>query len=98
MMEIKQVDQGHEIIFEAYDGAERLGHMVCSWTKQGSELLILHTLVEPKHEGKGIGSALLDSVVDFARQQDKKISTVCSFVIAKFRQSDAYDDVKAHKD
>ncbi|MCR5078117.1 MAG: N-acetyltransferase [Prevotella sp.] len=93
-MEIKQTEQGQGGLFEAYEGEERMGYMSYEW-EDDSRFAITHTVVEPSHQGKGIAAALLDSAADYARENGKKIHAVCSFVVAKFRRSAAYDDVKA---
>lgn len=93
-MEIKHIEKGHEGSFAAYEGEERIGHMDYVW-EGDSQFGILHTLVEPAHEGKGVAGALLDYAANFARENNKKIHAVCPYVVAKFARSSAYDDVKA---
>ena len=84
MMEIKRTENGREGIFEAFDGQERMGYMSYTWDND-EQMAIEHTVVDP---------ALLDEAVCYARQNHKKIRAVCSFVVAKFQKSSAYDDVK----
>lgn len=94
-MEFKQVEKGREGLFMAHDGEHSMGYMSYVWEGKDNDLFaIRHTVVEPKYEGKGVASALLNHAVDFARKNNKKIRAVCPFVSAKFSKSDAYDDVK----
>ncbi|MDD7461860.1 MAG: GNAT family N-acetyltransferase [Prevotella sp.] len=93
-MEIKKTEKGTEGLIVGYDGDEQMGYISYVWESE-EVMNIQHTIVDPKHEGKGVASALLNYAVDFARQNNKKIQTSCSFVQAKFNRSGAYDDVKA---
>lgn len=93
-MEIKKIEKGTEGLIAGYDGDERTGYISYVW--ESDEVMnIQHTVVAPKHEGKGVASALFNYAVDFARQNNKKIQTSCSFVQAKLNKNDAYNDVKA---
>ena len=94
MMEIKRIEQGSEGIFEAFDGQERMGYMSYTWDSD-EQMAIEHTVVDPAFGGRGVASKLLDYAADYARENHKKIRAVCSFVVAKFAKSSAYDDVKA---
>ena len=78
MMEIKRTEQGSEGLFEAFDGQERMGYMSYTWDND-EQMAIEHTVVDPAFGG---------------RENHKKIRAVCSFVVAKFAKSSAYDDVK----
>mgnify|MGYP002740281143 CR=1 FL=1 len=93
-MEIKRKENGHEGLFEAFDGQERMGYISYMWDN-GEQMAIEHTVVDPAFGGRGVASKLLDYAADYARENHKKIRAVCSFVVAKFAKSSAYDDVKA---
>ena len=93
-MEIKRKENGREGIFEAFDGQERMGYMSYTWDND-EQMAIEHTVVDSAFSGRGVASALLDEAVCYAREHHKKIRAVCSFVVAKFQKSSAYDDVKA---
>ncbi len=53
-----------------------------------------HTWTNPEARGKGVATALLDGLADFARQSGAKIVPVCKFVVQSFRDNpDKYRDV-----
>lgn len=93
-MEIKRTEHGSKGLFEAFDGQERMGYMSYTWDSD-EQMTIEHTVVDPAFGGRGVASKLLDYAADYARENHKKIHAVCSFVVAKFAKSSAYDDVKA---
>ena len=95
MMEIKRTEQDSEGLFEAFDGQERMGYMSYTWDND-EQMAIEHTVVDPAFGGRGVASELLNYAADYARENHKKIRAVCSFVVAKFAKSSAYDDVKAN--
>jgi predicted GNAT family acetyltransferase len=90
----EHVDDGKNGVFYAVDGEDRLGKITYVWL-DAQKILIDHTIVDPAHGGKGVGGALLDKAVSFAREKELKIVPQCSFVVKKFASSDAFDDVKA---
>lgn len=57
-------------------------------------LIANHTFVNPKYRGKGIAQVLLESLVKYARENQKKIEAVCTYVQKKFQDSKGYDDLK----
>lgn len=54
-----------------------------------------HTVVEPQHEGKGIGSALVRSALDAERAADRTIVPRCPFVKAYIDRHPDYADLIA---
>jgi predicted GNAT family acetyltransferase len=45
-----------------------------------SDVALLHTVVPPELEGRGLGSRLAEAAVAWARAQDLEVVPVCSFV------------------
>ena len=80
--------------FVAFEGEERVGYISYEWVDNNC-FAILHTVVSPEHKGKGIAKILLDAAADYARNHNKKIKDVCSFVTVQFERNDKYNDVKA---
>lgn len=48
----------------------------------------------PISYSKGVAKQLLDRLADYARENGYKMEAVCSYVVAAFEKSDAYNDVK----
>ena len=56
-------------------------------------IIINHTFVSTELRGQNIGGQLIKRVVDFARNENKKIIPQCSFAIKEFNEKKEYDDV-----
>ena len=53
-----------------------------------------HTYVSDKLRGQGVAKQLLIKQRSYARENGYKMKAVCSYVVARFEKSDAYNDVK----
>ena len=64
------------------------------YRREGDRVLFTHTLVEPAHEGRGLGSKLAAYALDDVKSRGLKAVPKCSF-IAKFaqRHGEEYADV-----
>lgn len=58
-----------------------------------TKFIIEHTIVNPAHEGKGLGKQLVNASVDFARQNHYKILPLCPYAKKVMEHSDDYKDV-----
>lgn len=65
-----------------------------TWQQNGSVMVMDHTYVSDKLRGQGVAKQLLDQAASYARENDYKMKAVCSYVVAAFEKSDAYNDVK----
>lgn len=54
------------------------------------------TVVNPSLRGQGIAKELLDTLVNYARQENLKIKPECSYVVKAFERYGEYKDVIAH--
>ena len=62
----------------------------------GEEKIIIdHTFVSPEHRGQGLANKLVKEVVQYARENDKKIVPACSFAQTEFKRVKDYSDVLA---
>ena len=78
--------------FYALDGEEELGEMEVSIS--GDNMIVYHTEVVPKAEGKGLAKQLLATMVDYARKNDLKVIPLCPYVNAQFkRRPEDYADI-----
>jgi predicted GNAT family acetyltransferase len=70
--------------FYIMDGDEQLGEMAISVS--GNDLSVYHTEVAAKAEGKGLAKKLLESMVNYARNNKLKVIPYCPFVLAQFKR------------
>lgn len=78
--------------FELVDGDKQLGKIV--WTLESDVMVMNGTLVDGSLRGQDYGTKLLDAAAEYAREYDYKMEAVCPYVVKKFEQSTAYDDLK----
>jgi len=70
------------------------GHIAFSEYKRGEGLLtIMHTEVPKELEGRGIGSALIQGVLDTARTQGLKVKPLCPFASSYIERHPDYADL-----
>ena len=60
-------------------------------------IIIDHTFVTNELRGQNVGKQLIKKVVDFARQENKKIIPQCSFAKNEFIRNNEYNDVLFNK-
>jgi len=58
-------------------------------------ITIDHTGVPPEYEGRGIAARLVNKAIADAREQDFRITPVCSYVVAQFRRHPEWADLRA---
>jgi len=79
-------------VFIIKDGQKKLGEMVIAIS--GDLMTVYHTEVFGEAEGKGLGTDLLNAMVDHARKFNLKVIPLCVFVLAQFkRHPGLYEDV-----
>ncbi|MGE8035107.1 GNAT family N-acetyltransferase [Lysinibacillus sp. KCTC 33748] len=86
----QQADKKHAFVYE--QEGERLAEI--TWQQKGQVMVMDHTYVSDKLRGQGVAKKLLDHAAAYAREQGNKMEAVCSYVVAAFEKSDAYNDVK----
>jgi predicted GNAT family acetyltransferase len=90
-IQLKLEPNGKGAFFVDRDG-ERLAEMVVSIDEKN--ITVYHTEVSNKLKGEGMGTKLLNTMVDYARQHHLRVIALCPFVSAQFkRHSDLYADV-----
>lgn len=68
------------------------------YERRGRTLVLVHTEVPPEFEGRGIGSFLVKSVLDEARDGGLVIAPVCPFVRSFIRENPEYRDLVSFDD
>lgn len=61
--------------------------------KDNDTIVIDHTFVSKELRGKNIGQLLVEKVVNFARENNKKVITQCWFAEKEFEQNKDYQDL-----
>jgi predicted GNAT family acetyltransferase len=58
------------------------GHVAAraEYRRQGDVITLVHTVVEPGHEGEGLGSKLAQHVLQDIRQRGLKVVAQCKFM------------------
>lgn len=75
------------------EGGEKLAEI--TYVDSGDqEITIDHTFVSEKLRGQKIGNALVERVVQFARENNVKVVPQCSFAVKVFADESSYEDVK----
>ena len=72
---------------------ERVGEL--TYTLAGSRMTILHTEVARSLRGGGAAARLLESAVQWARSENLKIASRCSYASAVLARTPAYADVRS---
>ena len=70
--------------YEIHLGSELAGFV--TYHAQPGLITALHTEVEPAHEGRGIGSRLVEGMLDDLRSRGLRVLPICPFVRAYVRR------------
>lgn len=64
-----------------------------AYRREGDRITFTHTVVEPEHEGAGVGSALARAALEGARAAGLRVVPQCPFVAAWIRRHPDYADL-----
>jgi uncharacterized protein len=70
---------------------------VLSYRRHDGALDLLHTEVDPRARGRGVGRALVRQVLDEARGRGDQVIATCPFVTAFIREHHDYQDLLLHR-
>ncbi|MCQ1578124.1 GNAT family N-acetyltransferase [Streptomyces parvus] len=90
-MESHVTDNPDESRYEIFDGGERAGFV--EYHRFRDEIAFLHTEIDPRFGGRGLGGALARSVLDEARKQELKVLPFCPFIRGWLRKHPEYTDL-----
>lgn len=82
---------GHGEFFIVREG-KRIAELTYSSAGE-SAVVVGHTWVDPTHRGGTLAPSLVDAVVAWAREGNRKIVPACSYVRRVFSSSHKFDDV-----
>ena len=66
---------------------------IAEYTLPAGKIMFTHTEVPPKHEGKGIGSALIRFALSSARGRGLKVIPICPFFAAYMKKHEEVQDL-----
>jgi predicted GNAT family acetyltransferase len=84
-------DRPAELRYEIEVDGEVAGFLL--YRREPGVLELVHTDVDPKWEGKGVGAALVQGALDDARVRRLKVRPFCPFVRAYLRRHPEYEDL-----
>lgn len=87
-----QVNDSKGVFFIENEDGKRLAEMTYSRTN-ATMIIVDHTEVDPSLGGQGVGRALLDALVQWARATDTKVVPLCPFAKAQFDKDRSIRDV-----
>lgn len=91
-MQVRTSDNPSRSRFEVYADDELVGF--ADYRISGDRISITHTETEPRLRGRGLASALIRSVLDFARSHGLAVLPFCPFVSSFIeRNAAAYLDL-----
>lgn len=61
--------------------------------QNGEDITIEHTFVSEQLRGQNVARQLLKTVVDYAREKNKRIIPICSFAKSELNKNNEYKDV-----
>jgi predicted GNAT family acetyltransferase len=86
-------DRPNELRYEIEEDGEVAGFLM--YRIEPGVLELVHTDVDPKWEGKGVGAALVKGALDDVRARGLKVRPYCPFVAAYIRRHPEYEDLVA---
>jgi predicted GNAT family acetyltransferase len=84
-------DRPEELRYEIEEDGEVAGFI--AYRRDDGVITMVHTDVDPKWEGKGVGSALARGALDDVRARGLKVRPLCPFVAAFIKRHPEYDDL-----
>jgi len=91
-MEIEQFNRESKGFFKASEDGKEAGRMTYSWAGE-DRFIIDHTEVNPEFSGRGVGQKLVESALNYARENHVKIIPLCPFAKAQFDRHPDWHDV-----
>jgi predicted GNAT family acetyltransferase len=77
--------------YRATRDGEQVG--LIRYTIESDTIAMLHTEVDPKHEGEGVGSELVRRALDDVRERGQHVRPLCPFVAKFIDEHPEYNDL-----
>lgn len=86
------IEQGENKFFVGEDEETPLAEITYRLS-ENKQLVVEHTYVSDELRGEGIAGKLVDKVVNYARGNDLKVRSECSYAKDKLEKTPEYQDV-----
>jgi predicted GNAT family acetyltransferase len=86
-------DRPNELRYEIEVDGEVAGFI--NYRREPGLIELVHTDVDPRWEGKGVGAELVRGALDDVRARGLKVRPYCPFVAAYIRRHPEYEDLVA---
>ncbi|WP_037606012.1 GNAT family N-acetyltransferase [Streptacidiphilus rugosus] len=90
-MDQRLTDNTGESRFEVFDGEELAGF--AQYHRFGNEIAFIHTEIDPRFEGRGLGSLLARAALDSARERGLDVLPFCPFIRGWISKHPEYTDL-----
>lgn len=95
-MESKVVNNPDEARYEVWADGELGGF--AQYRSHGQRITLFHTEIDPRLEGRGLGSQLARGTLDDTRAQGIAVVPTCPFIASYIRKHPEYADLVAARD
>ncbi|MBZ9730252.1 N-acetyltransferase [Salegentibacter sp. JZCK2] len=93
-MKIEQNDEGRKGFFQALKDQKQAGKMTYTWAGT-RKFIIDHTEVDSNFKGEGVGKKMVESAVDFAKENKLKVIPLCPFAKNVIEKNPEFQEVLA---
>jgi predicted GNAT family acetyltransferase len=80
-----------ELRYELVDGDTVVG--LIRYRREPGALALVHTEIDPAHEGRGLGSVLVQGALDDLRERGLKLIPICPYVRTWLGRHPEYGDL-----
>ncbi|MDY0407503.1 GNAT family N-acetyltransferase [Virgibacillus soli] len=89
------IKRGHDKFFIGETEENPIAEI--TFIKEGNTLIVNHTYVSNDLRGQGVAAKLVEHVINYAKNENKKIIPTCSYVATYFKRHPQASDVLAAK-
>jgi uncharacterized protein len=90
---IRIVDNPGDARYEIYCDEQRAGFV--TYRRDADTIMFLHTEIDDRFEGHGLGSRLAQGVLEEARAQNRRVVPKCPFIARYIKEHPEWSDLTA---